>query len=121
MFGCFGELSAWSAARGLSGETYNWEVLHMFKTFIARTVCAAAVLSLGMSVAANALAEDIVVVGWGGASQDALRTTFFQPYVAETGNNIVEDSWNGGIRHATRQSARRFSCLGLRFRLNPRS
>ena len=69
----------------------------MFKTIIARTVCAAAVLSLGMSVAANALAEDIVVVGWGGASQDALRTTFFQPYVAETGNNIVEDSWNGGV------------------------
>ena len=69
----------------------------MFKTIIARTVCAAAVLSLGMSIAANALAEDIVVVGWGGASQDALRTTFFQPYVAETGNNIVEDSWNGGV------------------------
>ena len=69
----------------------------MFKTIIARTVCAAAVLSLGMSVAANALAEDIVVVGWGGASQDALRKTFFQPYVAESGNNIVEDSWNGGV------------------------
>ena len=33
----------------------------------------------------------------GGASQDALRTTFFGPYMAETGNNIVEDSWNGGI------------------------
>ena len=69
----------------------------MFKTIMARTVCAAAVLSLGMSVAANALAEDIVVVGWGGASQDALRKTFFQPYVAESGNNIVEDSWNGGV------------------------
>ena len=69
----------------------------MFKTIIARTVCAAAVLSLGMSVAPNALAEDVVVVGWGGASQDALRKTFFQPYVAESGNNIVEDSWNGGV------------------------
>ena len=69
----------------------------MFKLDIARTVCAAAVMSLGMGVAANALAEDIVVVGWGGASQDALRKTFFEPYVAETGNNIVEDSWNGGI------------------------
>ena len=69
----------------------------MFKTIIARTICAAAVLSLGMSVAPNALAEEIVVVGWGGASQDALRKTFFQPYVAESGNNIVEDSWNGGV------------------------
>ena len=69
----------------------------MFKPNIARTVYAAAVLSLGMSVVANAPAEDVVVVGWGGASQDALRQTFFQPYVASTGNDIIEDSWNGGI------------------------
>ena len=57
----------------------------------------AAVLSIGMSVVVNAPAEDVVVVGWGGASQDALRQTFFQPYVASTGNNIIEDSWNGGV------------------------
>lgn len=69
----------------------------MFQPKFARTACAAVVLSLGLSVAAYAPAEDVVVVGWGGASQDALRKTFFEPYVAETGNNIVEDSWNGGI------------------------
>ena len=69
----------------------------MSKPNIARTVCAAAVLSIGMSVAASATAENIVVVGWGGASQDALRQTFFEPYIAATRNNIVEDSWNGGI------------------------
>ena len=77
----------------------------MFRPIIAQTACAAVVLSLGLSVAANAPAEDVVVVGWSGASQDALRKTFFEPYVAETGNNIVEDSWNEAIPYGAASKA----------------
>ena len=69
----------------------------MTKSARIRSAFLAAALSLGMGTAGSALAEDVVVVGWGGASQEALRTTFFEPFNAETGNTVVEDSWNGGI------------------------
>ena len=61
----------------------------------AAAACLAGFISLGVSAGVNA--ADVAVVGWGGASQDALRKTFFGPFVAQTGNKIVEDSWNGGI------------------------
>ncbi len=48
-------------------------------------------------VAATAQARDLTIVSWGGSYQDAQREIFFQPFTAETGNAITEDSWNGGI------------------------
>jgi putative spermidine/putrescine transport system substrate-binding protein len=48
-------------------------------------------------LAASAEARDLTIVSWGGAYQDAQREVFFEPFVAETGSAITEDSWNGGI------------------------
>jgi putative spermidine/putrescine transport system substrate-binding protein len=47
------------------------------------------------SLAAHA--EDLTVVSWGGAYQDAQRKVFFEPFKAESGVNLKEESWDGGI------------------------
>jgi len=56
----------------------------------------AGIVSLGIT-AAPADARDLTVTAWGGASQDVLRQIFFEPFMEETGINLVEDTWSGGI------------------------
>ncbi len=56
----------------------------------------AALLGVAL-IATTAEARDLTIVSWGGAYQDAQREVFFEPFVAETGIAITEDSWNGGI------------------------
>jgi putative spermidine/putrescine transport system substrate-binding protein len=65
-----------------------------------RTASLAAATLLLMAVAGWVLpaeARDLTVVGWGGASQTALRKAYFEPFMKETGTKLVEDSWQGGI------------------------
>ena len=52
---------------------------------------------LALLNAGTASAEDLTVVSWGGNYQDAQREIYFQPFQQETGNNILEESWDGGI------------------------
>ena len=43
------------------------------------------------------MARDLTVVSWGGTYQDAQRKVYFEPFKAETGIPLVEDSWDGGV------------------------
>ncbi|MDQ0324153.1 putative spermidine/putrescine transport system substrate-binding protein [Rhodopseudomonas julia] len=52
------------------------------------------VLMAGSSMAA---AEQVTVTSWGGAYQDAQREVYFKPFEEQTGIDLVEESWDGGI------------------------
>ena len=54
-------------------------------------------IGAGLLLASPLAAEELTVVSWGGAYQDAQRQAIFEPYMKETGVRLVEDSWNGGI------------------------
>jgi putative spermidine/putrescine transport system substrate-binding protein len=60
-------------------------------------VFAAAVIGTTLSGAGSTAARDLSVVSWGGTYQDAQRKVYFEPFEAETGIALVEDSWDGGI------------------------
>jgi len=49
------------------------------------------------SAQADAGKGPITVVSWGGAFQDAYREAVWKPFMAETGIEIKEDTWNGEI------------------------
>ncbi len=51
---------------------------------------------LGLSTG-PALAADLTVTSFGGAYQDAQREVYFEPFEQETGLDLVEDVWNGGV------------------------
>ncbi|QEQ96512.1 ABC transporter substrate-binding protein [Neptunomonas concharum] len=51
----------------------------------------------GLLAAQVASAQSLTVVAFGGASQEAQRTVFFKPFSTTSGNQIVEDSYNGGL------------------------
>jgi putative spermidine/putrescine transport system substrate-binding protein len=42
-------------------------------------------------------AQDLTVVGFGGALQDTMRTTMFQPFAKATSTKLIEESYTGGI------------------------
>jgi putative spermidine/putrescine transport system substrate-binding protein len=44
-----------------------------------------------------AVARDLTVVGFGGATQDAMRTAYFEPFSKKEGAPLLEDSYEGGI------------------------
>ena len=50
-----------------------------------------------VSAPTGVFARDLTVVSWGGATQDAQREAFFDVYKKESGKNLVEDTWDGGI------------------------
>ncbi|WP_027856619.1 ABC transporter substrate-binding protein [Marinobacterium jannaschii] len=54
-------------------------------------------LSLAGLVAGAAQANSISVVSFGGATQDAQREVFYQPFSRETGVDITEVAYNGGL------------------------
>jgi putative spermidine/putrescine transport system substrate-binding protein len=68
----------------------------MIRNLVTRLALAGAV-SLGVVAATSADARDLTVTAWGGASQDVSRQIFFEPFMEETGINLVEDTWSGGI------------------------
>ena len=47
--------------------------------------------------AGPALGADLTVTSFGGAYQDAQREVYFEPFKEETGIDLVEDVWNGGV------------------------
>ncbi|QIG52419.1 ABC transporter substrate-binding protein [Nordella sp. HKS 07] len=53
--------------------------------------CFLAVLSV------PAFADDVTVVSWGGAYQDSVRKAFFEPFMKESTDKIVEEEFNGEI------------------------
>lgn len=53
-----------------------------------------ATTSLGLS---SAHADSLTIAAWGGTSQEAQRTVYFQPFSEETGTSITEDEFLGGI------------------------
>lgn len=58
--------------------------------------CAAAGLAV-FSCERSAEIRPLTVVGWGGSSQDAMREAFWRPFIEETGVELREDSWHGGV------------------------
>jgi len=57
-------------------------------------------LLLGTSMLAAsyaAQARPLTVVAFGGASQEAQRTVFFKPFTEQSGTELVEDSYTGGL------------------------
>ncbi|MGE4251152.1 MAG: ABC transporter substrate-binding protein [Parvibaculaceae bacterium] len=54
--------------------------------------CFAALFSLP-----SMAADSVTVVSWGGAYQDSVRKAFFEPYMKETGEKIVEEEFGGEI------------------------
>lgn len=63
--------------------------MNIFKaTIIASTVL--------MAGGFSAQARDLTVVSWGGNFQDAQRKIFFEPFAAEIGKPVLDESWDGG-------------------------
>lgn len=63
--------------------------MNIFKaTIIASTVL--------MAGGFGAQARDLTVVSWGGNFQDAQRKIFFEPFAAQTGKPVLDESWDGG-------------------------
>ncbi len=62
---------------------------------IKRLLISTAIVFAALANASHA--EDVTVVSWGGAYQDAQRKVFFQPFTKATGVNLKEESWDGGI------------------------
>lgn len=55
-------------------------------------------LLLGAStMAAQAQQRPLTVVSWGGAYQAAQKEVFFEPFKKQTGINMIDESWDGGI------------------------
>ncbi len=52
---------------------------------------------LGVQIGAVGAQEVVRVVSWGGASQENMRETWFDPYTELTGVEIIEDTWNGEL------------------------
>lgn len=44
-----------------------------------------------------ATAGQLTIVSWGGATQDAHRRAYFEPFARTTGTQIVEDSWSSEL------------------------
>ena len=55
------------------------------------------------TVATNAQAEELTVVGWGGALSAAEAEAFDKPFTAETGVKILAEVYNGGLAQVKAQ------------------
>ncbi len=50
-----------------------------------------------LATSTPALARDLTVVGFGGATQEAMRETLFKPYETKSEAPLLEESYTGGI------------------------
>lgn len=64
---------------------------------MSRTTILASAAVAAMVFATAAQARDLTVVSWGGAYQEAQKQVYFEPFKAETGIPLLEESWDGGI------------------------
>ena len=62
-------------------------------------------LAAGIAVAAGAAnaAESITVVSWGGAYTKSQVEAYHKPWMAETGNTVVSEDYNGGLSEVKAQ------------------
>ena len=52
---------------------------------------------LGLCALPALAADSLTVVSWGGAYQDSVRKAFFEPFMKDSGDKIVEEEFNGEI------------------------
>lgn len=62
-----------------------------------KTKLLSAALILAAFSAVSLAADSVTVVSWGGAYQDSVRKAFFEPYMKESEDKIVEEEFNGEI------------------------
>ncbi len=62
-----------------------------------RIITLAAATAAAIALSTDAQARDLTVVSWGGAYQEAQDEVYFEPFKAETGIALLEESWDGGI------------------------
>ncbi|PFH11633.1 putative spermidine/putrescine transport system substrate-binding protein [Collimonas sp. PA-H2] len=60
--------------------------------YLSKLAC---ILIVGLS--GQAVARDLTVVAFGGATQEAFNHAYFQPFVTQSKKRIVQDSYTGGI------------------------
>ncbi|MHB2265997.1 ABC transporter substrate-binding protein [Aliihoeflea sp. PC F10.4] len=65
------------------------------KRIITSLALASSTLALSLS-ASTAQDQNLTIVSWGGTYQDAQREIYFEPFTAESGVAITEESWDGG-------------------------
>lgn len=63
---------------------------------VMRIACLAALL-LVVGCDSSAPSRELTVVGWGGSSQRAHRDAYWTSFVVQTGIQVREDVWHGGI------------------------
>lgn len=61
------------------------------------TVGAVLVALLTTTTGATIAQDQITIAEWGGASQEADRAAFFEPFTAETGIKVIDDVWQGDL------------------------
>ena len=52
---------------------------------------------IGLAVSHAASARDLTIVSWGGNFQDAQRELFFAPDGKQTGQKVLDQTWEGGV------------------------
>ncbi|WP_137391845.1 ABC transporter substrate-binding protein [Rhodoligotrophos defluvii] len=67
-----------------------------------RLARAGGLLALGITAGiafsvAEAQQRPLTVVSWGGAYQEAQKKVYFEPFTKETGIQLIDESWDGGI------------------------
>ncbi|WP_322867572.1 ABC transporter substrate-binding protein [Aquicoccus sp. G2-2] len=67
---------------------------------LTKTLLATTVLAFAASVA---MAEDLTVVSWGGAYTKSQVEAYHKPWMAETGNTIISEDYNGGLAEVKSQ------------------
>lgn len=61
------------------------------------TIRTLAFVAAALSVASGAAsARDLTVVSWGGTFQDAQREIYFKPFAEQSGQPVLDESWEGG-------------------------
>lgn len=64
------------------------------RTTLLKNILAASTL---MTLPFTAAAEELTVVDYGGAFQDAMRKVYYEPFIAESGVTLKVESWDGGL------------------------
>lgn len=72
-------------------------------TFRKTSLVMASAAVLSVSVAASASADSITVVSWGGAYTKSQVEAYHKPWMANTGNTIVSEDYNGGLAEVKAQ------------------
>ncbi len=55
------------------------------------------VAAFALGIAGPVAAAELTIVSWGGATQEAHRKAYFEPFAERTGTRVVEDSWSSEL------------------------